>query len=92
LEREIKPLFEAIPGVGEVRVYGGVLQEIHISYDPAKALASGLNPGLISRQLQDNNLLEPLGLLAEGALRLPLLLDGSLEGVADIREVLLPDR
>jgi HAE1 family hydrophobic/amphiphilic exporter-1 len=90
LEREIKPLFEAIPGVGEVRVYGGVLQEIHISYDPAKALASGLNPGLISRQLQDNNLLEPLGLLAEGALRLPLLLDGSLEGVADIREVLLP--
>jgi multidrug efflux pump subunit AcrB len=69
---------------------GGVLQEIHLSYDPGKAVASGLTPGLLSQQIQENHLLEPLGDLRAGALRTPLLLDAYLESIQDIREIILP--
>ena len=53
--------FSSVPGVGEVRVYGGNEMQVHVLLDRAKLVASNISINTIVSKLKAANVRKPLG-------------------------------
>ncbi|MBR3689448.1 MAG: efflux RND transporter permease subunit, partial [Lentisphaeria bacterium] len=53
--------FSSVPGVGEVRVYGGNVMQLHILLDREKLVASNISINTIVSKLKAANVRKPLG-------------------------------
>ena len=53
--------FSSVPGVGEVRVYGGNEMQVHVLLDRAKLTASNISINTIVSKLKAANVRKPLG-------------------------------
>ncbi len=65
-EERIKPFFERVDGVSEVRVYGGREREVHIEFDPARLAQRGVTVEDLGRALSGENTNVSAGDLSEG--------------------------
>lgn len=66
-EERIKPFFERVPGVAEVRVFGGREREVHIEFDPVRLAQRGVTVDDLGRALSGENTNVSAGDLAEGS-------------------------
>lgn len=85
VEREVKPSFARVAGVGEVEAGGGVAREVHVGVDPRKAALRGLSLAEVAGQIARQGVLAPAGSLVAGESKLTASLAsrmGSLEELA----------
>ncbi len=84
VDKEIKPAFEKVEGVGEIEVGGGEVREVHVLVDPAKASARALAISGIAEQIRRQDLIGPLGTLREGAVDIPVAVHGRLGSLEEL--------
>ncbi|HLA62780.1 MAG TPA: efflux RND transporter permease subunit [Rhodothermales bacterium] len=65
-DETIRRQLEAVPGVGEVQVTGGLAREIRVNVDPERLQAAGVSVGDVIAALQGQNLEVPAGRVERG--------------------------
>ena len=75
LADDAKDELEKIPGVREVRVSGGDIRELSISYDPNKLSALHIDPGAANRAIAATNVAIPGGTFEGDAFSYPVRTD-----------------
>lgn len=88
-DRELKQLFEGVPGVSQVFVAGGRSREILVDCDRQKLEAYGLTMRDLLNSLQAANQSEGLGHVQDGARRVRATARGRFESIDDIRKTRL---
>ena len=65
-DEDVRRTLEAVPGVGEVQVAGGLAREIRVDVDPARLQAQGVSVNEVIGALQAQNLEVPAGRVERG--------------------------
>ena len=89
-EDTVTPALERIKGVAQVRVSGGVREQISVEVDPARASGFGLSNSYIAQILTAENLLFPGGDMHNGSQTLTVTTDAKLQTVEDVANVIIP--
>lgn len=76
-----------LPGAEEVRISGGDITEIRLSYHPEKLDLYGLSMEQINGVIRSNNLTLPLGVINVGDFEYGLRLDGKFKDVTELRRL-----
>jgi multidrug efflux pump subunit AcrB len=84
VDKEIKPSFAKLNGVGEIEIGGGEAREVHVFVDTAKAAARGLSISAVARQIQRQDLIGPVGSVRDGSIDLPVVLRGRLSSLGEL--------
>lgn len=85
-DREIKKLFEGIPGISEVIVAGGSPREIQILCDPIKMNHLQIDFEDILRALQESNFNEAVGEIQESSKKYIITTRGRYQSLEKIRD------
>ncbi len=86
---EIVPAILALEGVAGADLTGGLEQQVVVTLDPQSLAAAGLSVQQITSVLQANNLTLPSGQLPADGERIPVSTIGRLDGVDDIRQLIV---
>ena len=84
VEREVKPAFAKVPGVGEVETGGGAAREVHVRVDPRKAAQRGLSLAAVAEQIARQDLLAPAGALRAAERRVGASVSGRMHSIEDL--------
>lgn len=76
-----------LPGTEEVRISGGDVTEIRLSYHPEKLDLYGLSMDQVNGIIRANNLTLPLGEINVGNFEYGLRLDGKFKDVSELRRL-----
>ncbi|MFV9502982.1 MAG: efflux RND transporter permease subunit [Oscillochloridaceae bacterium umkhey_bin13] len=87
IEREIVPLIQRAPGVGNVDVSGGEQRQINVLMDLARLQAYGILPVQITNSLRQANANLGLGSITEGDTSVSLRAPSLLQTPADIERI-----
>ena len=79
--------FSAVPGVGEVRVYGGNEMQIHVLLDRAKLVASNISINTIVSKLKSANIRKPLGRIEHDKTETNITFDGEFKDFEQIKSL-----
>jgi len=88
-EDRIKPYIERIPGVSEVRVYGGREREVHIYFDPRQIAQRGITFNQLFDALRFENTDISAGDLAEGQYDVRVRTIGQYADTLDIEKTIV---
>ena len=83
----IQPRLLRIPGVARVGIVGGLAPEYHVIVDPLRLQAVNLSLAQINDALLKGNLVAPTGMVEEGYQLYLAVVDGRVQGVADIENL-----
>lgn len=86
-EDQLKPNLEQVGGVASIRVLGGHQRQINVDVNLDRASALGLTPTMVADRIRAENLSVPGGDFDEGERRVSVRTLGSLESVAELREL-----
>jgi len=89
VEDVIKDRIERVPGVSRVNVYGGSEREIQITTEPQLLARYGLTVSAVIRALRESNTSMTAGDIDEGKRRYVTRIEGELNTLDAIREVVL---
>lgn len=89
VEEFIQERIERVPGVGEVRVFGGSDPEIQVIINPNDLARFHLTVGEILRSLREANVSLSVGDVEEGKRRYVVRSDGELDNVEAIRQIVI---
>ncbi len=84
--------FERVPGVGQVRVTGGLRREIHVDLNLDKLRALDLSVAQVVDRIRSENLNRPVGPVKEGRFEVLLRTYGEYESIDQILDVALTSR
>lgn len=87
LERQIRPVLRAVPGVADVNMLGGELNAIQIVPDVAALQAANIGLDELARQLEQRNRNQGLGRLEQGSEALTVRLQGQVQTLAELAAV-----
>ena len=87
VDKEIKPAFEKVSGVGEIEVGGGSVKEVHVLVDSAKAAERGLSISSVAEQIQRQDFTGPAGPVRVGSLELPVSLHGRIASLDELAKL-----
>ncbi|MDB5986838.1 MAG: AcrB/AcrD/AcrF family protein [Nevskia sp.] len=86
---QLRPILSAVPGVAQVEVLGGALEEFQVLIDPARLSAAGVSVQEVATALSNNNVVTAIGRL-EDRNRLYLTLSNNrIETLSDIAKIVL---
>jgi hydrophobic/amphiphilic exporter-1 (mainly G- bacteria), HAE1 family len=91
-DKLIKQRIENAPGVGQVRIVGGVKHEINVRLDPDKMRAYGLTVTNVLNSLRQQNVELPGGRVDAGAKELTVRTMGRIVEARDFNELILVNR
>jgi hydrophobic/amphiphilic exporter-1 (mainly G- bacteria), HAE1 family len=86
----VKERIQRIRGVGSVDLVGGREREIHILIRPADLAGFGMTVEDVANAMRAQNLDMPAGRIEEGARELTVKVEGEVEDVADIGDIVIP--
>ncbi len=89
VEDRVKPFLERIPGVSEVRVYGGREREIHIEFDPARIAQRGITFNQLVSALRLENVNVSAGDLEDGKYDVRVRTVGQYDDLEQIRNTIV---
>jgi multidrug efflux pump subunit AcrB len=92
LEDQVQTRMEGIPGVSEVRVYGGAERQIQVLLDPASLAEHDLAVADVRRAIVERNRDASGGEIASGKRRFLLRTIGRFENLEDLRRLILARR
>lgn len=88
-EDRIKPMLERVPGVSEVRVYGGRDREVHINLDPEKIAQRGITFTQLRQALRLQNINVSAGEVPEGKYDVRVRFVGQYDDLEQIRRTIV---
>jgi len=91
-DKQIKPRLENIPGVGQIRLVGGLKREIRVWVDPGKMRAYNLAISDVANALRQQNMDLPAGSVNAGATELSVRTLGRLVDPAQFNEIAIARR
>ena len=93
VERDVKPGFARVPGVGEIEAGGGAAREVHVRVDPKKAALRGLSLADVAGQIARQSLLAPAGTLRAAGRQMGASVAGRMGSVGELARlpIALPD-
>ncbi len=91
-EDEISQQIERLPGVASVDVAGGQEREIHVTVDPSRLSALGLDISAILGAIYQDNTQEPGGSIEQGRMDFSIQAEGRYQTVAEIGEVMIAQK
>ncbi len=86
----VKERIQRIRGVGSVELIGGREREIHVLVRPADLAGFGLTVEDVANALRAQNLDMPAGRIEEGTRELTVKVEGEVEDVHQIEEIVIP--
>ena len=89
IEDVVKDRIERVPGVSRVNIYGGSEREIQITTEPRLLARYGLTVSAVTRALRQGNASMTAGDVDEGKRRYVTRIEGELNTLDTIREVML---
>jgi len=89
---DLEDKFDAIPGVLDAAVVGGLEREIHVEFDPDRLSAYGLNPSEVITVLRANNQNTPGGDLKIGEAKYSLKVPAEFNSPREITNLVLEVR
>ena len=84
-DERIKPFLERVPGVSEVRVYGGREREVHVEFDPHEIAQRGIMINDLRGALRRQNVNVSAGDLSEGRYETRVRMLGEYDDLDKIR-------
>lgn len=91
-DKQIRPRLENIPGVGQVRLIGGLKREIRVWVDPEKMRAYNLSVVEVANSLRQQNMELPGGNVQAGARELAVRTLGRLVDPTQFNEIAIARR
>ena len=88
----IKPMLRTVPGVADVRTWGGLMQQFDVQADPVKLAGYDLTLGDVHRALADNNSNFGAGYIEDRGDRLTVRGIGRLADTLDLGNVVVATR
>ncbi len=86
---EILPELEAIPGVADAEVTGGLSEQVEITLDPAALATTGIGPMQVQAALGAANVTVPAGQLETGEAALPVTVTATVEQVEALNDLVV---
>ncbi len=83
----VKPLFDRLKGVGQVEIYGGRKQEIHVLIDKNKLQDRKISMLQVSRRIMDTSRDIPIGKITGSQAETALRTRGEFESLKQLAEV-----
>ncbi|MGL5956654.1 MAG: efflux RND transporter permease subunit [Brevinema sp.] len=91
-ENQIKKSLEQIPGVGSVRVSGGIQSEVHIELEQNRLQAYNLDAENIAQIVSANDVSTAGGYVYQGTYKFGVRTDGELKTLEDFRNIVITYR
>ncbi len=91
-DEEIRRTLEAVPGVGEVQLAGGLAREIRVNVDPERLQAQGVSVNQVIGALQSQNLEVPAGRIERGTGEQLVRVVGRIENPAQFNDLVVANR
>jgi hydrophobic/amphiphilic exporter-1 (mainly G- bacteria), HAE1 family len=88
-DKRVRRQLESISGVGQVTILGGRKRQINVWLDPVKLAASGITAFDVERALATQNITVPGGDINTGPRRLALRLEGRVQTVDAIGQIVV---
>ncbi len=88
-DKRVRRQLESISGVGQVTILGGRKRQINLWLDPLKLAASGITAFDVERALATQNITVPGGEIITGPRRLALRVEGRVESVDAIGQIVV---
>ncbi len=88
-DRTVRRRIESVSGVGEVRIVGGQLRQIHVWVDPVKLRALGITAGEVAASIGAQNLTVPGGRVDTSRDFLTMRVHGRVESIDELRDVVV---
>ncbi|MFP4642849.1 MAG: efflux RND transporter permease subunit, partial [Spirochaetales bacterium] len=86
-EDELRRELERIPGVGEVRVSGGSIEEVHIDVNPSILASTAIDWRDLSQRMNDRHAVRSAGVFRSDANAFPVLLDSRLDSYERLHNI-----
>jgi HAE1 family hydrophobic/amphiphilic exporter-1 len=83
----ILPRLQAVAGVADVTISGGLVREVHVKVDPDRLRGYGVTLQQVQTALQRENQSSPSGRLTEGTLSSSIRTTSAFRDIEDIRNV-----
>lgn len=87
VDKTLKPRLERLDGVASVNIQGGMVEEVKITVNQQKLLATGFNTTQIAQALMMENMNMPGGIIRDGSNNLTVRSTGSFTSIEDIKNV-----
>ncbi|HEX9950493.1 MAG TPA: efflux RND transporter permease subunit [Rubricoccaceae bacterium] len=91
-DESIRRRLEAVPGVGEVQVAGGLAREIRVNLDPLRLQAQGVSVNQVTAALQTQNLEVPAGRVERGTGEQLVRVTGRIVDPEEFNDVVVANR
>ncbi len=91
-DEDIRRTLEAVPGVGEVQLAGGLAREIRVDVDPERLQAQGVSVNEVIQALQLQNLEVPAGRVERGTGEQLVRVVGRIEDPRQFGEIVVANR
>jgi hydrophobic/amphiphilic exporter-1 (mainly G- bacteria), HAE1 family len=88
-DKKVRRRLENVDGVGQVTILGGRKRQINVWLDPIRLAGSGVTAFDVQRALAVGNIAVPGGDLNNGPTRMSLRVEGRVESVAQIGEIVV---
>ncbi len=89
VDKQVKPVLQNVPGVGQVALVGGNEREIQVQLDNDKLQAYGLSSAQVNTVIANSNTSYPAGAVETGASRYSLRLDAKTANVEAMRTLIV---
>ena len=91
-EHRIKKNIEQIPGVGEVKVSGGIQTEVHIELIQNRLQAYNISTEIMSKVISANNFSSAGGSVSQGVYKFGVRVDGEIDTLEGFRNIVVAYR
>jgi len=92
IEDMVKPRLERVEGVSSINIFGGLEQELHVTFDPDLLASSGITVTELANALRSENLDISAGDFGEGKRRYVVRTMSRFESVEDVTETVVAVR
>lgn len=89
IEDLVKPRMERVEGVSSINIFGGLAEELHVTFDPELLASSGVTIGELSRALQAENTDISGGDFGEGKRRYVIRTMSRFTSVDDVKQTII---
>ena len=92
IEDLVKPRLERVLGVSSINIFGGLAEELHVTFDPDLLASWGITIDQMSTSLRQQNIDVSAGDFAEGKRRYVVRTLSRFESVSDVEEAVIATR
>jgi HAE1 family hydrophobic/amphiphilic exporter-1 len=92
VDKQLRPILQNVPGVGQVNIIGGDEREIHVNIDQEKLKAYGLGITQVTEAVKNANQSFPAGKIETVNQQLSIQYDANVNSIEQIRNLIIQQK